>query len=137
MRKHLKACFTFVLAVTLALGLMPSQAWAARPSSEFGMFMLLNGEPNRIGVIIATTTKNNTDTATPFTITAGSTLKVICDAAAFATVGATASSSYTNAAFGHPMSAGVAWYVIMGSASTTLSIVASSGTANCAVFQML
>lgn len=134
MRKLFKPAFTFVLAVCLAL--MPAAAWA-RPSGEFAMFLRLNGEPVRIGVIVATTSTTNASTAVPFTIVGGSVLKVICDAAAVVTVGATANLTYTNAAFGQPVTAGAAWYVIMGDSSTTLAVVSSSGTANCAVFNML
>lgn len=129
MRRLLK-----LLAVSL---LLSGLAFAGRPPTEFNLFLFLNGEPTRLGVLTSTGTSiNNTTTASTFTITAGAVLKVICDAKAFITPGSTASASYTNANLGHPVLADTPYYLVLGASTTTLASISASGTTNCTVWQM-
>lgn len=131
-RKHLLPLF-------LAL-VMAAPAQAARPGNDLSLFLLLNGTPVNLGVLItAGTTINNSDTATPFTVTGGTVLRVVCDAAAFiriATSAATASSSYTSAVFGEPMAVGVSKYFALRPTDTSIAVDTTGGAANCAVAVM-
>lgn len=123
----------FVLALALVAA-TPAQA-ANRPYGD-GMWQRLNGVPVRLGVITTTgASTTNATTASAFTVTGGSVLMVTCDAAAVFTVGSSASTSYTNAAFGTVMAAGVPRYFIMRTTDTAIA-VASAVTVNCAVHEM-
>lgn len=124
-------------AMALALAFISAAAFAARPLPENILILRLNGVPSRIGVIItAGSSTTNATTATPFTLSGGEVLKVVCDAAAVFGVGSSVSTTYTNAAFGEPMTAGVAKYFILRDTDTTIA-VAAAASVNCAVFNML
>ena len=123
-------------AMALALALFSGVAFAARPSTEAQMLLLLNGAPVRLGVITtAGSSTTNATTASAFTITGGSVLMVTCDAAAVLAVGSSVSTSYTNSAFGLVMSTGVPRWIIMRDTDTSLA-VAAAATVNCAVHVM-
>lgn len=121
----------------LGLALLALPAFATRPSMTEAMLLVrLNGVPAKLGVITtAGVSTTNVTTATPFTVANGSVLKVTCDAAAVFTIGSSASTSYTNAAFGAVMAAGVAQYFVIRDGDNTVA-VASAVTVNCAVHNM-
>lgn len=123
------------LALCLVMGLsLPS--FAARPSTENVMLLLLNGVPVKLGTITTTgASTTNATTASAFTVTGGTVLKVTCDAAAVFTVGSSASTTYTNAAFGDVMAAGVSKFFILRDTDTSIA-VASAVSVNCAVHVM-
>jgi len=123
--------------LALILALLAGSAQARRPGSDLELFSRLNGVPSRLGVITTTgASTTNATTASAFTITGGSTLIVVCDAAAFVNVGATSSTSYTDTAFGFfVMSAGVPKYIVLRDTDTTLA-VASAASVNCVVGQL-
>lgn len=124
-----------LLAVSLAL--LSGVAFAGRPASEYVLYLFLNGEPSRAGVLISTGSSiTNATTATPFTLLGGSVLKIICDAKAFVNVGGTASASYTNANLGHPVLADTPYYLVLGASTTTISSISATGTTNCTVWTM-
>lgn len=119
-------------AVAMLLG-------ATRPGGELALFLRLNGTPVRKGVIVsaAGASTTNSSTATPFTITSGDVYEVVCDAAAFCIEGATASATYTAAAFGVPIpAAGSRFYVFAAGTSTTTLACAGAAAFNCAAFRM-
>lgn len=127
-RKHFLPLF---LALVMAA---PAQA---RPASEFQLFTLLNGTPVALGVLTtAGTTISNSTTAVPFTVTGGTVLRVVCDAAAFVRIGTTASSDYTSAVFGEPMPLGVAKWFVLRDADTSIAVDTTGGAANCNVAVM-
>jgi len=106
-----------------------------------GLMEILNGSPNRMGVITsAGASTTNATTAAPFTITRGESLMVVCDQPAFCRellTGTVASSSYTSADFGRPMEAGKSWYVIAGAGSGTTSFACVAAVAfNCVFFEL-
>lgn len=107
-----------------------------------GLMQILNGSPNRLGVITsAGTSTTNATTATPFTIVRGESLMVQCDVAAFCreilTASTTVSSSYSSADIGRAVQAGVPWYVIAGGGSGTTSFACTaSGAFNCVFFEL-
>lgn len=126
---------TKLFRVFLALCLVMGLPAAARPTTDPAL-MLLNGVPVRLGVITtAGASTTNATTATPFTITGGTVLMVTCDAAAVVTVGSSASTTYTNAAFGTVMATGTPRWFILRDTDTTIA-VAASGAVNCAVHVM-
>lgn len=122
------------IALCLVMGLsLP--AVAARPTTDPAL-MLLNGVPVKLGTITTTgASTTNATTASAFTITGGSVLMVTCDAAAVFTIGATASTTYTNAAFGTVMAVGVPRFFILRDSDTTVA-VAAAASVNCAVHVM-
>ena len=108
----------------------------ARPLTEALATILLSGTPVRAGVITtAGASTTNASTAAPFTLAAGSVIEVIADAACVVTIGASASTSYTNAAFGRPCAIGVPQRFILRNSDTTIA-VAGAGATNLAVFVM-
>lgn len=112
---------------------------ANRPGGELALFLRLNGTPVRKGVIVsaAGASTTNSSTATPFTITSGDVFEIVCDASAFCVEGATASATYTNAAFGVPISAGSSRsFVFAAGSSTTTLACAGAAAFNCAAFRM-
>lgn len=124
--------FLAILAC-LVMGLpLPAQA---RPTTDPAL-MLLNGVPVKLGTITtAGASTTNATTASAFTVTGGSVLMVTCDAAAVFTVGSSASTTYTNAAFGTVMAAGVPRFFILRDSDTTIAVAASAAV-NCAVHVM-
>lgn len=88
-----------------------------------------------LGTIVATTAKNNTDTATPFTIPASAKLSIQCDAAANVLVCqnlATCTATTTN---GIKVAADQLFTSSTPSSSAGLGYVSVVGTANCRVFE--
>lgn len=125
-----------ILPLLLAL-VMATPAYAGRPGNELSLLQLLNGVPVKLGVLTtAGTTISNADTAVPFTVTGGTVLEVVCDAAAFVNIGATASSDYTNANFGRPMTVGVSRWFVLRDTDTAISVDTTGGAANCQVSVM-
>lgn len=110
---------------------------ATRPAAENITITLLNGVPVKIGVLTSTgTSVNQGTTASTFTVTGGKVLEVVCDGAGFVNVGATASSDYTNANFGRPMTAGISRWFILRTSDTDLSLDTAGSTVNCNVSEM-
>jgi hypothetical protein len=105
--------------------------------AEGPLFVALNGVPERIGVLTSTgTSVNQSTTASPFTITGGTVLEVVCDGAGFLNVGATSSSDYTNANFGRPVITGGSRWFVLRDTDTNLSLDTSGATVNCNVSVM-
>lgn len=115
-----------LLAVALALALSATPAFAARPGSQFGLLLLLNGTPEYVD-----TTASTSPTAATITATAGGVVKLQCDAATYVYVPGTASS--TN---GEKVAADQAYYVILPDSDATISILAVTGTVNCKRWNM-
>lgn len=91
-----------------------------------------------LGTIVATTTKNNTDTATPFGIPAGAKLSVQCDATAYVLVCASTASCSATTTNGIKVAADQLFTTSTPSSSAGAGYVAAlsaSGTANCRVFE--
>ena len=106
-----------------------------------GLMQILNGSPNRLGVITsASASTTNATTAAPFTITRGESLMVVCDQPAVCRellVGSAASLTYTSADFGRPMEGGKPWYVVAGGGSGTTSFACVAAVAfNCVFFEL-
>lgn len=107
-----------------------------RPSTTSVLELLLNGVPVKLGTITtAGASTTNASTAVPFTVPAGAVVEVVADAACVLTVGAAASTDYTNAAFGRPLAVGVPQRISLRDTDTTLA-VAAGGAVNVAVFVM-
>lgn len=124
------------LALALCLVMGPLPAYAARPTSEGALLLQLNGVPVRLGVITtAGASTTNATTASPFTVTGGTVIRVTCDAAAVFTIGSSASTSYTNAAFGDVMATGTPRYFVLRETDTTIAVAAAAAV-NCAVHVM-
>ena len=124
MRKHLPlfplaAAFAFMAANTLVL-LLSTPAHAG---------------DRLLGTIVATTTKNNSDTATPFTVQAGARISVQCDAAAHVATatGTTCTATTSNVKVG----ADQLYDTSVTASGTTgcVAAVAVTGTANCRVYE--
>lgn len=127
MKRHIAIALCFVMGLALPA--------AARPTTDPAL-MLLNGVPVKLGTITTTgASTTNATTASAFTVTGGTVLMVTCDAAAVFTVGSSASTTYTNAAFGTVMSAGVPRWFVLRDSDTSIA-VASAATVNCAVHVM-
>lgn len=126
------------MAFGVLLALVAVSALALRPGSEFGLWQSIYGEPVRLGVLISTspTSVNNSTTATPFTLPVGGVLKVLCNAKAFITPGATASATYTDPLLGHPALADAPYYLTPLNATTQIASLAATGTTNCTVWHM-
>lgn len=122
-----------LLLACLVMGL--ASPAAARPHTDPAL-LLLNGVPVKLGVITTTgASTTNATTAVPFTVSGGTVLMVTCDAAAVFTIGSSASTTYTNAAFGTVMATGVPQKFILRDTDTTIA-VASAVSVNCAVAVM-
>lgn len=147
MRGFLKSATALAMAVGLALGLPV----AARPAGIHPLMLMLNGEGTKIGTITVTSggaAKNNTDTATPFSIKKGSVIKVVCDAQANICIGTSCHGTITNASFGPWESDGTRDKPIFitltddsSDGGTTnvekvMSVISTGSTTNCAFFQM-
>ena len=100
----------------------------------------LNGTPVYLGVIVATTTKNNHDTAAPFNNTGealkGKTLLIQSDAAFYLYTGTTnaATASTTN---GVLVAANERIVMVMGSSYGWVAALAVTGTANVRVWELI
>lgn len=110
---------------------------SVRPFNDSNM--ILNGTPVKLGAVVATTTKNNHDTAVPFNNT-GNALKgkvLLLHASAACNVNfagadntATASATATDTTYGVPLSANervtvsihndYGWIAVVGSATVTV-----------------
>jgi len=91
-----------------------------------------------LGTIVATTTKNNTDTTTPFGIPAGAKLSVQCDATAYVLVCQNATSCSATSTNGIKVAADQLFTTSTPSSAAGAGYVAAlsaSGTANCRVFE--
>lgn len=103
----------------------------------------LNGLHSFLGVIIATTTKNNHDTATPFNNTGdalkGKTLILQSDAAYYVYAGTANTATVTGTTTGNGMliGAGERVQLTMTRDHGWLAAVAVSGTANVKVWEMI
>lgn len=117
------------LTVTLSL-LLSSLAFAGPTTDD-----LLVGQFTYLGVITATTAKDNSDTAVPFTINRGNVVMVQCDVASYVYLPKTAAAaSSTN---GLKIQAGeVKQFRASASSTPKLSVIPVSGTANCKVWRM-
>lgn len=143
MKRNVLAFLGALLVGAGALVLAPHAALATNyPPSGYAIQGPLNGVPVLLGVIQASTTKNNNDTATPFNNTGdaleGKVLMIQCDAAANVrcdgtTSTVTASATITNAAYGPHVDANQVVYCTM---SLGFKWVAAVGSANCAVWEM-
>jgi len=101
----------------------------------------LNGTPNYLGVIIATTTKNNHDTAVPFSNT-GNALKakvllVQPDAACYVYFGSTNAATAVAASNGIYLAARERLSFVMGSELGWVACVSVSGTTNLKVWELV
>lgn len=106
-----------VLGGLLVVGaLMPFRAWAV---------------PNLLGVIIATTAKNQTDTATPFTIPIGHPVVIHCDAACYVKWVSTAGGAATTSSYNYRLGANETVLDKSNSTLQYLSVLSVSGTTNC------
>jgi hypothetical protein len=95
------------------------------------------GADVRIGTIVATTTKNNSDTAAPFDIPRNTRLVVQCDVETYITWG-TATTAAATAASGLKLAADEKWETNSTAANIYLAALpVSAGTANCKVFKVL
>lgn len=118
------------------------QATNERPTSILQSDLKLNGTPLKLGVIRATTTKNNHDTATPFVDTndalEGKVLMMQCSAACNVNFTGTtnaviATTDVTDANYGVELQAKerVIWTMAL-----TYKWIAVVGTADCVVWEM-
>jgi hypothetical protein len=98
----------------------------------------LFGTPTRLGVIVATTTKNNHDTATPFNNTGdalgGKLLVLQPDTACHITVGSLNTQTATTTAI--KLEANERFVLNMGTGPKFLACVAVSGTTNLQVYEL-
>lgn len=118
----------------------PAVASTYRISSPLGATLQLNGTPEFKGVIVATTTKNNHDTAAPFENTGeamkGRTIMVQCDAAAYLLSG-TVNTATVTTANGVKVEANERVYLMLLPTHGWLAALAVSGTSNCKVWYLL
>jgi len=108
------------------------------PKSELQLLTLLNGTPVKIGTLTSTgSSVTNATTATPFTVTGGKVVMIECDGAAHVGPGSSASATATNAAYKPKVSAAPERiYIVLQDAADTVAMISSSGTVNCAYFEM-
>lgn len=91
-----------------------------------------------LGKITATTTKNNTDTAVPFSIPASAKLSVQCDATAYVTVCPAVGTCVATTDNGIKVSADQLFTTSTPSnqgGTGFVAVLSASGTANCRVFE--
>lgn len=103
----------------------------SRPASSFNLDLLINGTPTALGVIASGTgaTKNNSDTAAPFTIPSGAVLRLVSDLACVVNVGATADNVVTSAVYGWPLVAGVPKVIVMPNSSSAILLSVKAAAA--------
>lgn len=123
--------------LAFALVLAAGVAYADRVPSLQATVYQLNGTPHYLGRIVATTTKNNHDTSTPFNDTTvalkGMTLLIQCDAAADILPGIV-NTVTTTATTGVKLAADEKFYIMMENDAGWVAVV---GTANCDFWQLL
>ena len=101
---------------------------------------ILNGVPTYLGVVVATTTKNNHDTAVPFNDTGealkGKVIMLQSDAAFYFNAGTvnTGTATTTN---GVLVAAGERVILVMGSSYGWMACLAVSGTANIKFWELI
>ena len=102
--------------------------------------VLINGTPVFLGLIVATTTKNNTDTATPFNTAAnglaGKALLIQSDTECFILPSASSTGTVTTAN-GVKVGADEKVIIIMGPTYGWLAGLAVTGTSNIRVWELL
>ena len=110
-----------------------------RNASPTVLGLKLNGTPVLLGTIVATTTKNNHDTAVPFNNTAdalkGKVVMLVPDAACYVTFGTTNAITATTA--GVPLQAGERVHVNLAEDYGWIACVSVSGTTNLRIWEML
>lgn len=110
-----------------------------RAVSQFHATLKSIGTPSRLGVIVATTTKNNHDTATPFSNTSdalkGKMLLVQPDTACYIVAGTTNAVTATNT--GVKLEAGEKYLLSMREEYGWLACLPVAGTTNLQVYEML
>lgn len=104
----------------------------SRPADPGKQQEALHGSPQFLGTITSTTTKNNSNTAVPFTIPLGAYLLVAADAACNIR-GGTVSTLTVTTANGIPVAAGEKFTLIL---ATDEAYVACVGSANLGVWQL-
>jgi hypothetical protein len=128
----------------IGVGLVAIAAMAAvMPPSEFQLFMLLNGEPTKLGVLTSTgTSVTQATTGVPFTIAstdcASRVFMFQCDTAQ-ANVGPGATCDTTVTGANHKKQLANAWdpfYMVLNTATSICLDAPASTTINCAVFCM-
>jgi hypothetical protein len=136
--KHLKAPALILLAL-LAAPLAHAEP-EVHPDYTVGRSI---GTPVALGVIVATTSKNNTDTATPFNATAGEGMegKVLLfqsDTACFCKFGADSTVAATTSTTGSSFELAAKERVVVAVAQNLgfLACIASSGTSNVKVWEL-
>lgn len=106
-----------------------------RPLDLPTQLLALNGSPNLVGTIVATTTKNNSDTATPFTIKPGAAVMLQSDTAVYVRAGEAATLTVTTAN-GFLLAANEKFTLLLHPDETYLACLAVAGTSNVKVFQL-
>ncbi len=100
----------------------------------------LQGTHISLGVVVATTTKNNHDTASPFSNTGdalkGMTLQVQCDVPAYFGVGTTNAVTVTSSN-GVYLEANKIYVLSMAESYGWVAFLSVSGTATCKVWQLI
>lgn len=108
--------------------------------STDGVVALANGVPTFLGVIVATTTKNNHDTATPFNNTGdalkGKVLLIQPDAACYILPG-TANTATVTTSNGVKLAADERVIIHMAQGHSFLACLSVSGTTNCRVWELV
>jgi hypothetical protein len=109
-------------------------------SAELHLALKLSGTPVLLGTIVATTTKNNHDTATPFNNTngglAGKTLCIQADAACYVAFGTTNAVTATSANFALAAGQSIGLYMSALHGYGWIACLSASGTANLKVFEL-
>jgi hypothetical protein len=106
-----------------------------RPLDQEQQLPALNGSPQFLGVVVATTTKNNADTAVPFTIPTGAVLLLQPDTACYLKA-ATASTGTVTTANGVLLAANEKFTVMLATDEAWVACLAVSGTTNLKVWQL-
>lgn len=133
MKKYI-AVSLMLVGVGLSVSL-PRESWAdsGRNKNLADTIKVLNGSPAYLGTIVATTTKNNSDTAAPFAIEAGQFILVQCDVAAYVLPGTSTAAAATTAN-GVKVAADEKFYILLRAGQSYLAIISASGTATCKVW---
>lgn len=113
---------------------------ALRPASPAANTLKLSGTPVLLGTIVATTTKNNHDTATPFNNTGdalkGKMLLIQPDTACYILPG-TANTATVTTSNGIKLGAEERVILSMADDYGWLACVAVSGTTNCRIWELI
>jgi hypothetical protein len=126
-------------ALLLALSLLATPPALATVERSYAVSLITNGTPVYLGTIVASTTKNNHDTASPFNDTGdaleGKFLLVQCDAAAYVLPG-TANTTTVTTSNGVKLAADERVILSMAAGYKWLAALAVTGTANCKVWEL-